>query len=181
LLVKSEGGDVEEIIDEESGILISTMLRQYFMGLRSVGQWKNISEHWVRLAQNSDTPVSPVATTKPASDELFKAYTGRRNMATEAKSEQSGDEWTSFLHSRIGLSKAPINDDSDSEEEGPAEEDEDAMDFEILLMKKFWARWVRKAGVRASVCDPLKEGEYAVDWTRTIAPVLDGRIKMIGA
>ncbi len=38
LLVKSEGGEAEEIVDEEHGILISTMMRQYFMGLQTVGR-----------------------------------------------------------------------------------------------------------------------------------------------
>ena len=34
LLVKSEGGEVEEVVNEENGVLISTILRQYFMSLK---------------------------------------------------------------------------------------------------------------------------------------------------
>ena len=52
------------------------------------------------------------------------------------------------------------------------------MDFEVLLMRKFWTRWAVRAGVKASVCDPATEKEMTVDWTRTIAQVLEGRIKM---
>lgn len=40
LLIEEEGGKAEEIVSEENGILISMMLRQYFMSLRVMGQWK---------------------------------------------------------------------------------------------------------------------------------------------
>jgi 5'-nucleotidase len=40
LLIEAEGGKAKEIVSEENGILISMMLRQYFMSLRAVGQWK---------------------------------------------------------------------------------------------------------------------------------------------
>lgn len=183
MLVKSEGGEAEEIVDEESGILISAMLRQYFMGLRTVGQWKNLAEHWVSVASDSDTPLSPTTSRQPAQDEWEKADAPKRNPAERAESDEASQEWIKFLHSRIGLNKTPLNDDSDSESEhendDPDAVDEDDMDFEVLLMRKFWTRWALRAGVKASVCDPMKEGEYTVDWTRTIAPVLEGRIKMV--
>lgn len=169
LLVKSEGGEAEEIVSEEDGILISTMLRQYFMGLRTVGQWKNLADHWVSVASNSRTPLSPGFTGKPGQDV--------RNPFDQADRDDAGNSWTDFLQSRVGLSKTPINDDLESETEG--EDNDDAMDFETLLLRKFWTRWALRAGVKASVCDPLREGEMTVDWTRTIAPVLEGRIKMV--
>merc|ERR1712000_424980 len=97
-----------------------------------------------------------------------------------------GDKaWSDFLQRRLGLNKTPINDDSDSDSEGEPEDpdavDDDAMDFQVLLMRKFWTKWALRAKVKASVCDPLKEGEMSVDWTRTIAPGLEGRIKMVQA
>lgn len=49
LLIESEGGEAEEIVSEENGILISMMLRQYFMSLRVMGQWK----YW---GNNSELP-----------------------------------------------------------------------------------------------------------------------------
>ena len=183
LLVKSEGGEAEEIVDEESGILISTMLRQYFMGLRTVGQWKYLSARWCSVASNTSTPFSPDG--RPAGDERKKSSAPTRNPAEQADSETSGKSWTAFLQSRLGLDKAPINDDTDTDGEEEEEEeeeevdDQDRVDWEILLMRKFWARWARKAGVQGSVCDSLREGEMSVDWTRTIAPVLEGRIKMV--
>ncbi|KAI9761837.1 MAG: hypothetical protein M4579_000777 [Chaenotheca gracillima] len=50
LLVKSEGGEAEEIVSEENGVLISTILRQYFMSLKVLGKWRrwgpSMTRHW---------------------------------------------------------------------------------------------------------------------------------------
>jgi hypothetical protein len=50
LLVQSAGGEVEELVDEENGILISTILRQYFLSLKVLGKWRRWSaglhRHW---------------------------------------------------------------------------------------------------------------------------------------
>jgi 5'-nucleotidase, C-terminal domain len=50
LLAKSEGGEADEIVSEENGVLISTILRQYFLSLKVVGTWgkrnPNLSRHW---------------------------------------------------------------------------------------------------------------------------------------
>jgi len=180
LLVQSEGGQAEEIIDEENGILISTMLRQYFTGLRTVGQWKNLPDHWRDVATSECTPLSPVITNTSASDESEKGRPPVRNPAEQAAASESGDEWTKFLQSRIGLCKAPVNDDvdSDSEDDDLDAVDDDEMDFEVLLMRKFFNRWARKVGLKESACDPNVDLAMSVDWTRTIAPVLEGRIKM---
>ena len=181
MLVKSEGGNAEEIIDEENGILISTILRQYFMGLRTVGQWKNLADRWVSVAENTPTPLSPSVTTKAPSDDWLQSKGPTRNPIERTRSEETSKEWTDFLQSRIGLNKAPLDDDSDTEsEEGdPDDVDDDQMDFEILLMRKFWTRWALRTGVKSSVCDALREEECTVDWTRTIAPVLEGRVKLV--
>lgn len=181
LLVKSEGGQAEEIIDEENGILISTMLRHYFMGLRTVGQWTNLPAYWREVAARSSVPLAP--TSKPASDEDTKASAPHRNPAERADADETSQCWTDFHKSLMGINAAPLNDDHllESDDESDTAGDERDLDFEVLLMRKFWARWVKRVGVKGSVCDPLKEGEYSVDWTRTIAPCLDGRIKMVGS
>lgn len=50
LLTKSQGGHVEELVSEENGMLISAMLRQYFMSLKVMGKWRRMSKsldrHW---------------------------------------------------------------------------------------------------------------------------------------
>lgn len=50
LLAKSEGGEAEEIVSEENGVLISTILRQYFLSLKVFGKWRRwglgLRRHW---------------------------------------------------------------------------------------------------------------------------------------
>lgn len=50
LLVQSEGGEVEELVSEENGMLISAILRQYFLSLKIMGKWRRMSvslhRHW---------------------------------------------------------------------------------------------------------------------------------------
>ena len=50
LLVQPEGGECEELVSEENGILISAMLRQYFMSLTVLARWSrwgpSLDRHW---------------------------------------------------------------------------------------------------------------------------------------
>lgn len=179
LLVKSEGGEVEEIIDEESGMLISAMLRQYFMALRTVGQWSNLSSHWNHVADECGHTELP--------SEVFKGESHiSRLKLHEDKADGHKDPWHKFLRSRLGFSKKPHDEDSDhfdtgTESDHTGSDSDSQIDLEILLMKKFWGRWAHRAGIKSKVCDCLKESECAVDWTRVIAPVLEGRIKIVGS
>lgn len=187
LLVKSEGGDAEEIIEEENGILISAMLRQYFMGLRTVGKWKNLAQHWIDVAENCETPMSPIRTSAelPSFERLVLRGPHKKLKEKIAKDEK--DPWNRFLKRRFSVGVRPHDENIDmSDEEDEDEVDGDAnddarLDWEILLMRKFWTRWAMKAGVKSSVCDALDEDEVMVDWTRCIAPVVEGRIKIVGS
>lgn len=193
LLVKSEGGEAEEIIEEENGILISAMLRQYFMGLLTVGRWKNLAQHWVKVAQSCETPVSPTRTKFNVDFPDMKSVSKNlpKDKRTEEVAKDTKDPWHKFLKRRFSVNVKPHdeNDSSDEEANGktdpmaedPEDPDGTKLDLEILLMRKFWTKWALKAGVKAGICDPLKEGEFTVDWTTCIAPVVDGRIIMTGA
>ncbi|KAL3960639.1 hypothetical protein ACCO45_005756 [Purpureocillium lilacinum] len=188
LLVVSEGGEAEELVDEENGILISTMLRQYFMGLRTVGQWKKLSAHWVGVAEEADVPKSP---SSPRANRSAEAAALPAHAHKEV--ESSSESWREFLLRRLGLRKKPLDDDEDdhfdphrdttsSSGNSNGEESDstdDKMDFQILLMRKFWARWAARAGVKSCVCDSA-QGDCTVDWTRVIAPCVEGRIRMVG-
>lgn len=178
LLVKSEGGEAEEIVDEENGIIISTILRQYFMGLRTIGQWKHLAEHWDRLAEKAYTPV--------VQDDLRQSYSDHIPKKESAEARHSA--WAEFLHERLGLDHKPVHEDHDEDYEALNGEEmqhekvdslQAQADMDLLLMRKFWARWVAKAGVKSQVCDPIKRGEFAVEWTRVIAPVEEGRVRMV--
>ena len=49
LLAESQGGKAEEIVSEENGMLISAILRQYFLSLKILGRWRrfaSLHKHW---------------------------------------------------------------------------------------------------------------------------------------
>lgn len=189
LLVKSEGGTAHEIVDEENGILISAMLRQYFMALRTVGKWTCLSDHWANVAEQANVPLSPTL-------ERHRPDIPGGGDQVHEETHSAGASWKTFLHRRLGLNKEPLDENEDDGDDvvgdatAPAGADSGAevagldedldVDLEMLLLRKFWARWVRKAGVQATVCDPLRDEDCAVDWTRVIAPVVEGRIRMVG-
>jgi hypothetical protein len=68
-LVKSEGGECEEIVSEETGILVSLLLQQYFLSLRVMGNWRywgpSMDRHWGHVADEVSTSHPSLAVTKP--------------------------------------------------------------------------------------------------------------------
>ncbi|RMZ76781.1 hypothetical protein DV737_g4654, partial [Chaetothyriales sp. CBS 132003] len=56
LLVQSEGGTAKELVHEENGILISMLLRQYFLSLKILGRWKHWDDH--PTSQPTDQPTN---------------------------------------------------------------------------------------------------------------------------
>lgn len=59
------------------------------------------------------------------------------------------------------------------------EEDTDE-DHELRIMRKAFRKWCRKTGVHAKAGEGLEEHEVDCDWTKPIAPTLEGRISVIG-
>ena len=162
LLVDSEGGDAEELVDEENGMLISTMLRQYFMALRTVGKWKYLNTHWDAIATKSLPPSVP------------SSPPGLKRRRTRDFVPQTG-AWSKWLARRTGISVRP-EEDSEAEEDETDGGAEERIDWEVLLMRKYFWRWANRAGKKSRACEPMAEDAVDVDWTRVIAPVLEGRI-----
>jgi hypothetical protein len=161
---------VEEIVSEENGILISAMLRQYFLALRTVGKWRYLnSNHWDnvigrcrRLSQHYELPPC----VKP-----------RQN--SDARKEQRPGAWAAWLARRSGINVKPENDDSGFEEDSESDGEDDKINDEVLLMRKYFGRWAAAANVTRVACDSVEAAEINVDWTRVIAPTLEGRIKKV--
>lgn len=162
LLVESEGGEVEELVDEENGMLISTMLRQYFMALRTLGKWKYLNAHWETVAM-AFTPV-------PAPPQLNSGPRRTRD------SVPTSGAWKDWLARRAGIDIEP---EEESETEEEREGEEDGIELDVLLMRKYFGRWAARAGVTGNMCDSMAEDAVEVDWTRVIAPLVEGRITMI--
>ncbi|KAF2175958.1 hypothetical protein K469DRAFT_701278 [Zopfia rhizophila CBS 207.26] len=66
LLIEEEGGTAKKIVSEENGVLISTILRQYFMSLKVLGKWK----HW---GKSMDRTFSSIQTNLQSTRKMYDA------------------------------------------------------------------------------------------------------------
>ncbi|KAK7894335.1 hypothetical protein LTR67_006096 [Exophiala xenobiotica] len=162
LLVQSEGGQAEEIVSEENGILISMMLRQYFMSLKIMGKWKHwgksLNRHW-----------------KGVQKDLHETHP----VVEPARAEEDG----SLKRKRADTftTTTPLDDSEDEEGHHQVVQVPDKWnDRELSIIRKVMRKWRRLAGLKgeSKCCDRMDEEELQVDWTRAIAPRLEGRIKM---
>ena len=170
LLVKSEGGDAEEIVSEENGILISMMLRQYFMSLKIVGQWKqwgnSMDRHW-KGVQNSMNPTSPVV--EPNTP--IKSPTENSSGAFQPKPDVAPQSDLANDANACADTDEPL-DESDDDVNADEPEDMKASsakrEREIKLIQKVTRKWWRLAGLagQPKCCDGMGEGEFTADWTR---------------
>ncbi|RYP52013.1 hypothetical protein DL769_010731 [Monosporascus sp. CRB-8-3] len=193
LLIEAEGGAAEEIVSEENGILISMMLRQYFMSLKVMGRWKHwgksMGRHWNKVSEEVATHHHVQHNPKP----------GPTPASTTVQTNLPGKGWEDWTPEKIRQRKANVTtplDDSDSEDmgedvdgdgdgDGASQEDlasaeVEKIDHEMQVMRRVFSKWARIAGVECSVVEELKEGEFEADWTRAIAPRIEGRIACVG-
>ncbi|KAH7025879.1 flagellar associated protein [Microdochium trichocladiopsis] len=168
LLIEAEGGTTKEIVSEENGILISMMLRQYFMSLRVLGQWKYWGKH---IGGYWDDVSKKVGGTHQSSAIQSPVEPKTPSLATKPS------EWNDWSAKKIRERKAQAQpaDDSDSDEDDAAKENE-LIDREMDIVRRVAKKWTRRAGVRCSAVDELQDEEIEVDWTRAIAPRVEGRI-----
>ncbi|KAJ5538893.1 hypothetical protein N7494_008372 [Penicillium frequentans] len=194
LLVQSENGDAEELVCEENGVLISTILRQYFLSLKVISKWTRWSaslnrhwgsvhtdlhrEGWVKPPSSSASPVSAKApgnplTRPPLSGTGREAYYyGRFPQEVEQHTANSG-----------GTNSDAMDSDSDEDPDVLPSPDTNyvtlrafsSADEERRLRLARWVigRWTRHAGVRSSLSESDSE---APAWTSGISPKVDGRI-----
>ncbi|XDG03813.1 hypothetical protein ABKA04_003428 [Annulohypoxylon sp. FPYF3050] len=178
LLIEEEGGKAEEIVSEENGILISMMLRQYFMSLRVMGQWKywgnSMGRHWNHITSKvNETHIHYDPTTSPASPNTRTGASGWNNWTPQKIRERK----SSIV--RADESDDEDNDKSYNEKQELIPEIE-AIDKEMQIMRRVFAKWARIAHVESRLGEELKDGEFEVDWTRAIAPRIEGRIICVG-
>lgn len=155
LLVQSEGGEAEEIVSEENGILISMMLRQYFMSLKILGRWKHWSKsmnrHWEGVHED-------LHSMHPVIEPNLQAGGG-----------QKADATTTTTTTKEAGTTTPL-DDSD-EEEGQHRIHVSIPKWnekELQIIRRVTRKWRRLAGLKgqSNCCDNVGEDEFTVDWTR---------------
>ncbi|KAL1616645.1 hypothetical protein SLS56_011327 [Neofusicoccum ribis] len=177
LLIEEEGGTAKEIVSEENGILISMMMRQYFMSLKVLGKWRqwgpSMTKHWGNVQEKLQT-VQPQIEPK-----------GKVANALEVIQDNRSGRLTPHGHRPEGA-ETPLN-ESDTDSEGESSEPKRAnhvvedLERRRVLMRRVMRKWWRLAGLKGQPrCgDPLGEGEFTVNWTKAIAPRLEGRIKIV--
>lgn len=181
LLVEPEGGIAEEIVSEENGILISMMLRQYFMSLKVVGQWK----HWgASMGRHWEDVASKVSEKHPHYSAAPSPTTRSAPLPPKSTSAQTSSGWEDWKPERIrerrvSLARSVDESDSESEDDETEQRRETAiehLDAEMQTMRRVFSKWARIAGVECKLGDELRADEFQVDWTRAIAPRVEGRI-----
>lgn len=181
LLAKSSGGELEEIVSDENGILISMLLRQYFMSLKVLGRWSkwgnNMNRHWqgVHKELHKAHPVAEPAPKTPLPDDLSSG------LLLQARPELNRSQSSSVKDKEEGK----FLDDSDDEDhtvesDAPQHEIRD-QERRMRIMRRVMNKWRRLSGIPApKSCDSIGVGEFDVEWTHAIAPRVEGRIKIIG-
>jgi 5'-nucleotidase len=194
LLVQPEGGKCEEVVSEENGMLISAMLRQYFMSLKVMGQWTgwgpSLARHWSRVAEdvgkshpNIESPVSsPVHEKGQHGGWLAPSRPGM------PLRKQSWAVWTPEKLREMRGNVEPLNESGDEDDDEDSSDGESSeaqaevrsIDRELEVMRRVFHKWCRLAGVRGEACDSLSVAEIACGWAKAIAPRVEGRIRIIG-
>lgn len=201
LLVKSEGGDVEELVCEENGVLISTILRQYFLSLKVLGKWRrwspSLRRHWGLVHRGLHTGgwlKPPSAVPSPA---MEKAPAHR--LGVRPPLQRTGRD--AYYYGRFpqeieptqvatnGTNSDAMDSDSDENPEiltsprptrnyvtctAKSSADEE---HRMKLARRVVRKWMRHAGLEPSVLNTMDgEGEFIPPWTSGISPRLEGRI-----
>jgi 5'-nucleotidase len=146
LLVEPEGGECEEVVSEENGVLISTILRQYFLSLKIIGKWKlwspSLDRQW-RAVNDKIHNHHPVKDPNPST--LRASGGGAR-----------GDDMESLDESE-GVTEVKVEDTESARREK-----------ELVTMRRVIKKWWRLAGLKGhpQLCDEQGDGEFMVNWTK---------------
>lgn len=204
LLVKSEGGDVEEIVSEENGILISTIIRQYFLSLKVLGTWErwspSLGRHWNKVHKNLHSGgflKPPSNHASPESEKVPRWQPQRPQLRRTGK----------YFYGRFPekeVEKDVIQEESEEAMDSDSDVDPDILDaphpttnyvthparstFEeerrLRLARTVTRKWMQKAGLKPSANDE-KVNDHGMEltptWTAGIGPSIEGRIVIEGA
>ena len=185
LLGKSEGGTAEELISDENGILISMLLRQYFLSLKVLGKWdrgsQGLNSHFANKVHDDLHACHPVK-------EPSKAENATKLVSpTGAQAPFSGARPDTMAHAN---DHADLGEDSEDEDDHTLKQTPsvgDARDRQLLVMRKVLRKWFRLAGLKGhpGISGPnaqvQEEFTVEVGWTKAIAPRVEGRITVLGS
>lgn len=169
LLVKSEGGEAEEIVSEENGILISMILRQYFMSLKVLGRWRrwgsSMHRHWAAVHEEMNEGINYPGLPANTKSALENPHGEPQHLQRPHRTQVEGRNVDSDSDDESDHAQTPSSDPEKEEREG-------------YVMRSVTRKWMRLAGIKHKHVDAVgaDDGEYLPHWTRAIRPKLEGRI-----
>jgi hypothetical protein len=166
LLVQSEGGEAEEIVNEENGVLISTILRQYFMSLKVIGKWRmwgpSLKRHWGSVQDGMNTshpvlePVTRASTLAEKTKEATKGVLGSSRPASGVQQDSAAS--------------TPLDTEDEADEDGArrGSNTTSEADREMMLIRWVIRKWWRLAGLKGqpATCEDQRHEHITVDWTK---------------
>lgn len=174
LLSQSNGGTLEEVVSEEEGMLISTILRQYFLSLRVICGWKR--KNWSpSLNKLWDGIHEELHIHHPVMEPKTSIADEEINSQTRTTSSSAGVHRAEEYKPKSGLMVSSADVEfvfSDTEDERvnmkPIRKAGTGRENELTIMRKVTRKWWRLAGLKGhpSLADPWREGEFGANWTR---------------
>lgn len=180
LLIKSEGGTVEEVVSEENGILLSMVLRQYFMSLKVLGKWArwspSLHRHWGHIHNR----LHDGGKVKEPAD----IKRGTKHKRTGTGLVHDGEQGKTEVEGKLVDSDTDDERDEDENDEMLASSMaslrsiDDQRSREMHLARVYTRRWMDIVGIeRAGVGTVGAQVEWLLPhWTQGIAPRVEGRI-----
>ena len=195
LMLKEHGGTAESIVSDENGMLISMILRQYFLSLKVLGKWKHWSKsmgnHFGKIqddlhevhpvkepSQVAQRVPAPALEDKIEDEKLESNGNTRKSLVGTA---QKHNRNRSDLPARPAKSQKVKEEDAgfDSDSDDDEEPDMPAIipSINTNIVRKVMRKWRRLAGIEGHAAVASKHEAFNCQWTKGIAPRLEGRIK----
>lgn len=192
LLIEADGGEAEEVVSEENGLLISTLLRLYFLSLKVLGKWNHWSSHMghhYAKVQDKLHESHPVVEPEAPSEGAVEAFRTTANEESKNSKQAANDVSNDILSHHES--------DDDHSDIKPVPTYVTEQERKLIIMRKVMRKWWRLTGLSGhpNMCDELGEGELTVPWTKVfdsdvtqlvhcscfqaVAPRLEGRIKVV--
>ena len=179
LLIEEEGGVAKELVSEENGVLISTILRQYFMSLRVLGKWK-------RWGKSMNSKFLSIQTNLQNNhNHTFHDPSPTSKTSSQPRPHPSIDRIVNQRDAPSSGSDTEDQEDDEYENDGPMYDSRVPIQFndrQIDVIRRVTKKWRRLAGLQGApdTVDELSVSEFQVNWTKAIAPRLEGRITEVG-
>ena len=196
LLAKSAGGTAEELVSDENGILISMLLRQYFLSLKVIGRWNrgghSLHKHFEDRVHGTLHACHPVSAPRRPSNMTMLVSPTTGHQAPTAAPGSGLSSTAPFSNPKVVASEASEHDTDDSEDEGDYSLTQtpsvgDVKDRQLRIMRQVLRKWFRLAGLKGhpgisgSQAPVQEEFHVEMGWTKAISPRVEGRIVVLGS